>query len=355
MSKKINEDDIKLKLNQNFAMSDEDAARIIDFSKNYSGSLNSIVKHLDYLHTKPTELCPNLVDRYLTIKSLKKGITLYNFRLKHGDEIGTKKFDEYRLKQSITNTFEYKQQKYGWTRDQFDEYNKSRAVTEENCIRRHGVEKGKDIYRKYCEKQRYVGVALDYFIDLYGQEEGTRIYEYCNKSKAHTLDNYIKRYGDDGVEKFEQYISNHSVTGYSKSSQEFFVALYNNYYQNKTNKIYFATHNKEFGILDTKSGTYRKYDFVDIDSKTIIEYNGDYYHANPKIYRPDDVISFHNGMKKTAKDIWKNDEEKYDLARQRGYQVIYVWESDCNDDMKSVIDRCVRFLEEVNNYACKRE
>jgi very-short-patch-repair endonuclease len=345
MPKKINEEDIKLKLKQNFNMSDEDIKQILDFIKDYWGSPNSVLKHLDYLNIKPTALCSNLVERYLKIKRLSRGITLVNLRLKHGDKIGTDKFDEYKKKQSRKNTFEYKKQKYGWTQDQFDGYNKSRAVTEENCIRRHGIEKGKDVYKNYCEKQRYVGVALDYFIDLYGQEDGTKKYEYCNKSKAQTLENYIKRYGDEGLEKFEQYISNNLVTGYSKSSQEFFDRLFKQYYQNKTNKIYFATYNKEFGILDKNSGTYRKFDFVDIDNKIIIEYNGDYYHANPKLYRPDDIISFHKGVKKTAKEIWKNDEEKYDLARQRGFQVLYVWESDCKKDIDIVLSRCIQFFE----------
>lgn len=352
MPRKITEEEVRKTLFHKFNLQENDIEKIISYNKIFWGSPNVIIKHLEYLRDNATVLCDNLVDRFLMIKNLKKGVSLYNLKLKHGDILGQIKYDSYRNKQSIKNTYEHKKIKYNWNEEQFKKYNQSRAVTKENCVRRHGDIKGEEIYKSYCEKQKHAGCSLDYFIEKYGKQTGEEKYIEVNNKKGHNLQNYIERFGEDGVSKFEEYISNHSVTGYSKSSQKFFDALYEKYYNGKECHIYYAKFNKEFGIMDISTGTYRKYDFVDIDKKVIIEYNGDYFHANPKIYRPEDLISFPGSIKKTAKQIWLEDEEKYNLARKRNYIVVYVWESDCIDNMDMVLDRCITFMDGITNDNC---
>jgi hypothetical protein len=59
-------------------------------------------------------------------------VTYENMILKYGDQIGQQKWDQYRILQSETNTFEYKKKKYGWTKEQFDVYNKSRGCSGES-------------------------------------------------------------------------------------------------------------------------------------------------------------------------------------------------------------------------------
>ena len=49
------------------------------------------------------------------------------------------------------NTFEYKKEKFGWSPEDFKEFNKSRAVTKENLIKKHGEEKGLEIFNNYCK------------------------------------------------------------------------------------------------------------------------------------------------------------------------------------------------------------
>jgi len=60
--------------------------------------------------------------------SKKRAITLENLIDKYGEDEGKIRWDSYRKKQAKSNTFEYKQKKYGWTEKQFDEYNKSRGA-----------------------------------------------------------------------------------------------------------------------------------------------------------------------------------------------------------------------------------
>jgi len=57
----------------------------------------------------------------------------------------------------------------------------------------------------------------------------------------------------------------------------------------------------------------------------IIEYNGDYWHCNPKKYKPD---YYHQVKNKTAKELWEYDKNKIDLIKNYGYNLEIVWESD---------------------------
>lgn len=61
--------------------------------------------------------------------------------------------------------------------------------------------------------------------------------------------------------------------------------------------------------------------------KIIIEYNGDYWHCNPKKYKPN---YYHKRIKKTAQEIWLKDQQKSNFFKLLGYDVIVIWESDWN-------------------------
>lgn len=67
------------------------------------------------------------------------------------------------------------------TEEEFYYYNKLHAVTLENLINKHGQEEGTRIYNEYVEKQRYT-TTLEYFIETYGEEEGKKkFYEFDEK------------------------------------------------------------------------------------------------------------------------------------------------------------------------------
>jgi len=71
--------------------------------------------------------------------------------------------------------------------------------------------------------------------------------------------------------------------------------------------------------------TRRFYDFYLPEFNIIIEVNGDYWHANPKVYKANDIINYCFGKKK-AKEIWEKDKKKKEFAKIKGYKVIYIWE-----------------------------
>lgn len=71
----------------------------------------------------------------------------------------------------------------------------------------------------------------------------------------------------------------------------------------------------------------RIFDAIILDTKILIEINGDYWHANPQHYKSGDLI-YLPGRKCIVDEVWLEDLEKKMLAEEHGYRVITIWESE---------------------------
>lgn len=257
-------------------------------------------------------------DTYKKIASCLYGITLEHFIKKYGEDEGKIRWKQYCDKQSYTNTYEYKKIKHNMSKEEFDLFNKSRSVTLDNLIRRHGIEDGNKIWNNYVKQQKYTK-SQEYLIKKYGVEGAQKI----NKSKSTDLEHFILRHGKDKGEKlYKEYLEKHHIF-YSKKSQRFFNEL--DKYLSLKYTTYYHDKNCEYGInLFNK-----KYIFLDYFIKELnlcIEFNGTVFHADPTIYKENDHP---NPFQKeiTAKEIWKNDEQRYnDLKKVRNINTIVVWE-----------------------------
>jgi hypothetical protein len=58
----------------------------------------------------------------------RTAVTESNLIQKYGKEEGQRRWDEYKAKQALSNTLEYKAEKYGWCKDDFDTYNQTPSV-----------------------------------------------------------------------------------------------------------------------------------------------------------------------------------------------------------------------------------
>lgn len=76
-------------------------------------------------------------------------------------------------------------------------------------------------------------------------------------------------------------------------------------------------------------------------SNIIIEINGDYFHANPNIYKENDLIKRFGEYKK-VKDIWDKDKDRNSNIEKLGYKVLVVWESEIEDG--SFCQKIIDFL-----------
>ena len=66
----------------------------------------------------------------------------------------------------------------------------------------------------------------------------------------------------------------------------------------------------------------------------IVEFYGDYYHANPLIYQDNDIIS-KKGI--TAKEVREIDKCRQKALEDCGYKFFIVWQSDWKKDKYQVI------------------
>jgi hypothetical protein len=96
---------------------------------------------------------------------------------------------------------------------------------------------------------------------------------------------------------------------------------------------------KETQVTLRKSTRRFIYDFC--RGKKIIEFNGDYWHCNPLMYKR----NFYNKVsKKYAWELWKKDKEKLEMANKLGYEVLVIWEKDWNENRQEVFKKCEDFI-----------
>lgn len=261
-------------------------------------------------------------DEYKRICSMTVGVTKKSMTRKWGNIEGLKRWKEYCNKQSVKNTFAYKKKKYGWTKEKFDEFNKSRAVTLENMQNKYGNELGKEYFDDYVEKQK-ITKSKEYMISKFGLEKTVQI----NKSKGFTLENYINRYGNNkGTEKFKNILYYYHQTYFSKVSQKFFNEL--DTILGKKYTTYYASKNKEYGIILTDN-TFVKLDYFIKELNLCIEFNGTYWHADPRKYKSGDRLNPNDKNSITANEIWENDNKRYQqLKLLKNINTIVVWEDD---------------------------
>lgn len=261
----------------------------------------------------------------------------------YGEREGRKRWKAYCDKQALTNTFEYKKEKYGMTEEEFKAYNKSRAVTLENMIARHGEDEGKKLFESYCERQSYAGCALEYFIEKYGEEAGREKYREVNAHKVQSLENYIRKYGEEeGTERYRQFMQGQAFSKVAHNFFEEIVAKLPKELQKLD--IYFNSDTRsEYYIVDKEQNTIVLYDFTIPALKFCIEFNGDYWHCNPIKYSPDDVINHHR-YAKTVGELWEYDAKKNALLQDKGFDIHVIWEYDYRKDMEGTVKKCVNLI-----------
>jgi hypothetical protein len=262
----------------------------------------------------------------------KTGVTLKNLQEKYGIVEGQHRWDSYRKKQAYSNSYNFKKEKYGWTKEQFDEYNSSRAQTLNKMIARYGEEGGTIKWEQYCNRQAYTNTKR-YFIEKYGQEIGLQKYIEINKRKA--VNNPLllaEKLGIDIDDAVRIILSRQKQFFSSNLETEFINAL-----ERKLGKLDHTSTRNPFGKW---SGKLNSYVVFDIKHKNcIIEFNGDYWHANPKTYNDDAII-----RGKSAVEIRTRDMLKLQTALDYGFKTLVVWESDYKTDKEKTVEKVVKWI-----------
>ena len=246
----------------------------------------------------------------------RQSVTKEKMIKKYGITEGTERWNSYCKKQADSNKFEYKHEKHGMTYEEYDEYNKSRAVTLDNMIKRYGVQDGLFHWNQYVERQRYT-CTLEYFIEKYGDTIGTEKY-------------------NDFVEKRN---TSNRLFGPSAISLEMFDKLIKNY---KNNIVYYDEN--EYSVHTNKQCLYHV-DYYDKTLNIIIEFYGDFFHLNPKIYDANFIQFKHHEKAILAKNRWQHDKERIDDIQQTlNCKVIIVWESTYKNGKKGTINSLIQMI-----------
>ena len=72
----------------------------------------------------------------------------------------------------------------------------------------------------------------------------------------------------------------------------------------------------------------------------IIETYGDFWHGNPKIYKESHLIK----KNLTAKDKWLKDEKRINYLKNKGNEILIIWEDEVNNDWNNVQNKVLEFI-----------
>lgn len=176
------------------------------------------------------------------------------------------------------------------------------------------------------ERQRTF--SLEKCIERYGDDEGMRVWKERQERWQETLNSK----SEDEKEEIKKKKLNGLKASFSNPERDLFETLKNKFSDEveAQYKIYSTKHNYSFDI---------RY------KNKIIEFNGDYWHCNPKKYKSDDIVKFPYGIRK-VKEVWDEDAEKIRTAKENGFDVLVVWESDYEKDKEKEIVRCIKHLKD---------
>ena len=174
-------------------------------------------------------------------------------------------------------------------------------------------------------KERQSTFTLEKCIQKYGEIEGRKRFEERQKKWQNTLH-------DNG----------NMTVGYSKISQDLFNVLLNFYEDDLKDYIFYGSKNREYIIRH--NGINYLYDFVDLNQRKIIEFNGVVYHAKPTLYKENDIPIKFKGNYLTAKDIWEKDKIKANIAIENKFDILIIWEDEYKNNIEETIIKCKKFL-----------
>ena len=317
-----------------------------------------------------TTLEKNLVKRFE--KYLKSKINTEEFyRLKLGDDLGVKTYNELNSKRNFGKTLEGQIKKYGkeeGTR-RYNEMNSKKVHTLENFIRKHGNVKGKEMYESTMAKK---AMSLEKFQNKYGIKEGSKRWnewkskcisteknfirrhgekagkqkwqDFKDKSKS-TKENFIRRHGKvEGEKRWKNYKENYGWTQASQQSLEIFEPLTKQLLEKGIdfNDIFYGVENSfEFKIEN--DGRLYSYDYTILSLKIIFEFNGSHVHPS-KEKLGESWNNWKNAWTgENADTKYAQDQHKIKIAEKEGFTVLEIWDY---EDRNESLNKCLRLVEE---------
>ena len=166
----------------------------------------------------------------------------------------------------------------------------------------------------------------------------------ANEVKQQKANTFMKHYGVDNIRKLPQYYEyvndiclkrygKKRISGWTGKTFEERKDIERRRQETRVkNGLYDSMLEERIDEIMTKHNIrhqrcfwayHHPYDFI-FGDHILLEINGDYWHANPKIYKASDIMI--NG--KTAQEIWNYDAQFRDCLIGSQFKIVYLWEYD---------------------------
>lgn len=188
----------------------------------------------------------------------KRAITLENMIRKYGDVEGEIRWQQYKDKQAYTNSYEYKRDKYGWSYDEWDVYNKSRG---------HANISNPNFNTSYYE--RWVSKYGKDIADSMNAEVSTRKARYGNSNGNYGRPKRIEELERMRQSAIERVIRQGTAVGYNPNS----IPILEEYARENNYVIQHAENGGEFQVPNTTFFV----DAYDSNKNVVIEYDEKYH------------------------------------------------------------------------------
>ncbi|MFA5999993.1 MAG: hypothetical protein WC783_03390 [Candidatus Paceibacterota bacterium] len=313
--------------------------------------------HIYYCNKKPINLTKNDI-KYKFIKYhfpeiSKKDVILYEYSLMSLPDLKRKYNIDYKSIQFLLKYFNIHIR--GITESTFI----SRPKAKKTLLNKFGVDNVSKL--EIIKEKKRQTFLKHYGVDNIRKDENFRKYMsvYIKDFQAHLSDDnkkIISKKISDANKKYQLSLTDNEKILHRKKRIEWWNNLPD---ENKIKhlkkslkpskleiKVINALINNNYSIESQVYINRKSYDIKLNPFKIIIEVNGDYWHANPLIYKENDILN----SNKTAKDIWKKDLDKKINAEKYGYTVIYLWESELkNKEPNEIINILFNKINEVFN------
>ena len=210
------------------------------------------------------------------------------------------------------------------------------SLEEQEILRQEYIKKNNNIVKNTIKQTN-----IEYYLNQGMSEEDAKKALH-DRQATFSLYKCIEKYGEEkGLEIFNnrQKIWNKKLQNKFKQGKYVQSPIANKLFSNIKDKLNIKENIKEKYIFNDELHKGYLFDFC-LNNK-LIEFNGDYWHANPKFYGP---LSFIKAKNKKAKDIWEYDKIKIQTAEKQGYKVLIIWEYDYKNDKEKTLKKCMDFL-----------
>lgn len=206
--------------------------------------------------------------------------------------------------------------------------------------------------KKYGEKEgnrRVDEINKKWMNSLYFGKTKEEIEKY-NKSKAVTVESFIKKYGKDGIQLYSEYCKkktrNWKCFTHSKWSDSLIQEIIN-----KFNLQNILCYPNEYSLYDFDKNKNYYYDFTDLENKIIIEFNGRTFHPNKEILNEQQWKNWKNPYSNlTADMIFDYDKKKIETAEESEFKTLVIWDNKSNIENLEIINNFYKqnFINERN-------